>query len=441
MGELDPSIHDEDWVQKPLTVIVIPGLSEVALGKVYPALRQLSNFKPDLEVWAVDSKDITTTEFQQDYLIQPILEASDEDFLSCCAYKRISPLDDCRSLTQLLQLTSGPSQNLVVWFADDSDNNVALTETIHLSYKRITPSIFQGWTRVIVEPPFFKETMPWKEIEQVYRLHPLLASSACQQISAFRQRQWAKSLFHARAVQAVYVKVETTMSVYSVLPQVYHVLASLAMKMPDNGSEPAVSIPTARSEVLDRVSPYCRPQDILLGNRTDGDHDGPKRTGTRDPTYLCVRCWVGSDVWAGVPFFLEIRQTDKALVDGTLDIRVDLRDETCHDSLTFNERSAQLSMASITDGLSQGPSPRIETDITGGSASTLDGRARLALDAFRGQKALFVGAVELEALHAVVDPLVKQCRSTNPEPYTASEEGPQSRETFLNDICSPTAIE
>ncbi|GKY98587.1 hypothetical protein MPSEU_000815500 [Mayamaea pseudoterrestris] len=434
------SIQDEDWVQKPLTIIVVPGLSQASMEKVFPSLFTLfeTQLKTDFEVWALDTKDISTQAFQEEY-IAPQLPHRNDEFLDCCIYKHISKLDDWRTLTQLFQQTSLPHQNVAVWFADVAQNHT-LNETVFMATKRITPSILQGWNRVIFEPPLsHKEKISWDETKHLYRLHPLLASTACQQVWAFRQRPWTRSLWNARAVQSVHVQVRTQSSVYSMLPQLYHVACVVAMEIKQPLED--LSIHTARAIVLAKISPYCRSIDLMTGKRAGAIDNEKKVTTTTksEPTYVCVRCWIQSDTWTGVPFFLEIMQHE--LPNDTVEIRLALQDATDQDALVFGEHGASFVMAPISGESPLSDSRQLaEMHMTGNdSDKILDGRSRLALDAFRGKKLLFVHGKELTALHSIVDPLIRQCNSVVAESYE-SVEGPASRLEFLKDIRPPKSV-
>lgn len=430
MEALFVSVEEEDWFRKPLIILVVPGLCDVALMKSFPAIYAFlrAKSKTGFEIWVLDTKEISTESLRNE-ILPTYAQIDDSAFLECCTYKHMHRLDDWRTLTQILQHTSIPNQNVLIWLTDSQQNHL-LAETIYMANKRITPSIFQGWTRVIIEPPAFqKASISWDEEEHVFRFHPLVASNACQQLWSFRLRAWTRSLWNKTSVESVYIQVRSTSSPCTMLPQVYHVLSNIIMELPP--MEERLSFPKARALSLCQISPYCRSIDLLTGKRT-------RQNGGEEPidlTYVCVRCWVQSSTWEKVPFFLEISEHDAPRDD--ISIRLQLRDSSHEDAIEFGDKGAHFVMASLVRKTTS--SHLLKLNMMGDHEDILDGRKRLFLDALRGEKLMFCHKMELDAIHNIVDPLIRQCKNTRVDPYEAIE-GPARRLSFLQDITPPTSI-
>lgn len=437
-------MRDDDWIGKPLTIVIVPGLSGVSLQEILPALFTLfqTNIKTDMEIWAIDTDDITTQDFHEQY-VRPHVQRRNENiplegFLQCVVYKKTPHLDDWRTLTQLLQLTAEPDHNVAIWLAADRDEQSSvLAETVYTASKRITPSILQGWSRVMIEAPVpqFDKSI-WREVNQVYRLHPLLATRAVEQILSFRQREWTNSIWNSQAIQSVYISVQTKSSVYSILAQVFHVLAVVTMEIPIDGDK--IAIQDARLLALQKMSPYFRPQDLLLGSRNVACDDDHVKGDTNEPTFICIRCWIGSKRWANTPFFLRVQtnDTNSSAREDTFRVSMRLRDDTHNDSFVFEDTCAQFSMSST----SKESLRAIDMNLVDSTKTGHTGRARLALEMFQGKQSMFVSGSELDTIHTIIHPLVKQCATTKREKYGAEEE-PLGLASFLCDTRPPTFIE
>jgi glucose-6-phosphate 1-dehydrogenase len=177
---------------------------------------------------------------------------------------------------------------------------------------------------------------------------------------------------------------------------------------------------------------------ILLNDCLFGQYNGYKddptieNRNTITPTYACMRCWVNSETWKGVPFILE---AGKALDSRVCEARFHLKGcQRNYFVLRLQPIPAVFLTANLkTPGYSRDPvSAHIGVDY--GQGDKPGAYTRLLLDVLRGQHASFVRDDELLAAWEIFTPVLLQVERQNAEPsmYEEDSDGPGQREEFLN---------
>lgn len=201
------------------------------------------------------------------------------------------------------------------------------------------------------------------------------------------------------------------------------------MELPEKWS--ATATRDCKVDVL-KSMPEIVQEDCLFG-QYNGYKDDPtiENRETTTPTYACMRCWVNTDRWRGVPFVLE---AGKALDERTCEARLFFRggaggalvlrlQPTPCIFLTTRIKAPGFSHTPI-DGhmsLDYGPQAR----------SIPEAYTRLLLDVLRGDQAHFVRDDELIESWRIFTPVLQQSESAQPDSYQNGTEGPEQRAEFL----------
>ena len=208
------------------------------------------------------------------------------------------------------------------------------------------------------------------------------------------------------------------------------VLSLIAMEIPEKMS--SEEIRDAKVNVLKNMPIICL-EDCLLG-QYDGYKDDPtiENKETVTPTYACVRTFVRTATWDGVPFVLE---AGKALDERLCEVRLHLKGEQ-HNALVLRlqPRPALFLTANLkTPGFSHVPvSTHMGVDY-GVLSAIPEAYTRLLLDALRGQQANFVRDDELLQAWHLFTPVLHQIdrEHVRPLPYAKGTNGPENRADFL----------
>jgi len=208
------------------------------------------------------------------------------------------------------------------------------------------------------------------------------------------------------------------------------ILAIIAMDaFPVGGAN--YSVRDAKARVLKHV-PEIIPEDSILG-QYDGYKSDPTigNLDTITPTYACMRCWVNSVTWKGVPFVLE---AGKGLDENVCEARLHLRGNK-KNALVLRLQpvpSVFFSANLKTPGFSKNP-VSIHFGVTYGQTEVPGAYARLLLDVCRGCTANFVRDDELLLAWKIFTPFLKHMESEHrvPASYSQGSLGPGIRLDFL----------
>ncbi|KAG7550471.1 Glucose-6-phosphate dehydrogenase NAD-binding [Arabidopsis thaliana x Arabidopsis arenosa] len=357
-----------------------------------------------------------------------------------------------------------------------------------LFYLSIPPNIFvdavkfastsassvSGWTRVIVEKPFGRDSetsaaltkslKQYLEEDQIFRIDHYLGKELVENLSVLRfsnlifEPLWSRQ--YIRNVQFIFSEDFGTegrggyFDNYGIIRDIMQnhllqILALFAMETPV--SLDAEDIRNEKVKVLRSMRPI-RVEDVVIGqykSHTKGGVTYPAYTddktvpkGSLTPTFAAAALFIDNARWDGVPFLMK---AGKALHTRSAEIRVQFRhvpgnlynrntgsdldqatnelvirvqpDEAIY--LKINNKVPGLGMRLDRSNLNLLYSARYSKEIP-------DAYERLLLDAIEGERRLFIRSDELDAAWSLFTPLLKEIEEKKriPEYYPYGSRGP-----------------
>ncbi|XP_074303328.1 glucose-6-phosphate 1-dehydrogenase 2, chloroplastic [Silene latifolia] len=357
-----------------------------------------------------------------------------------------------------------------------------------LYYLSIPPNIFidavkcaslsassaDGWTRVIVEKPFGRDSessaaltrslKQYLQEEQIFRIDHYLGKELVENLSVLRfsnlifEPLWSRQ--YIRNVQLIFSEDFGTegrggyFDNYGIIRDIMQnhllqILALFAMETPV--SLDAEDIRNEKVKVLRSMRPL-ELDDVVIGqykSHTRGGVSYPAYTddptvpkGSLTPTFAAAALFIDNARWDGVPFLMK---AGKALHTRSAEIRVQFRhvpgnlynrnfgtdldqatnelvihvqpDEAIY--LKINNKVPGLGMKLDRSTLNLHYADRYAKEIP-------DAYERLLLDAIEGERRLFIRSDELDAAWSLFTPLLKELedKKINPEYYPYGSRGP-----------------
>ncbi|EOA19638.1 hypothetical protein CARUB_v10002988mg [Capsella rubella] len=357
-----------------------------------------------------------------------------------------------------------------------------------LFYLSIPPNIFvdavkcastsassvNGWTRVIVEKPFGRDSetsaaltkslKQYLEEDQIFRIDHYLGKELVENLSVLRfsnlifEPLWSRQ--YIRNVQFIFSEDFGTegrggyFDNYGIIRDIMQnhllqILALFAMETPV--SLDAEDIRNEKVKVLRSMRPI-QVEDVVIGqykSHTKGGVTYPAYTddktvpkGSLTPTFAAAALFIDNARWDGVPFLMK---AGKALHTRSAEIRVQFRhvpgnlynrntgsnldqatnelvirvqpDEAIY--LKINNKVPGLGMRLDRSNLNLLYSARYSKEIP-------DAYERLLLDAIEGERRLFIRSDELDAAWSLFTPLLKEIEEKKriPEYYPYGSRGP-----------------
>ncbi|XP_057530121.1 glucose-6-phosphate 1-dehydrogenase, chloroplastic-like [Amaranthus tricolor] len=357
-----------------------------------------------------------------------------------------------------------------------------------LFYLSIPPNIFidavkcaslsasstNGWTRVIVEKPFGRDSessaaltkglKQYLKEDQIFRIDHYLGKELVENLSVLRfsnlifEPLWSRQ--YIRNVQLIFSEDFGTegrggyFDHYGIIRDIMQnhllqILALFAMETPV--SLDAEDIRNEKVKVLRSMRPL-KLDDVVIGQYKSHTRGGVTYPGyTEDktvpkdsltPTFAAAALFIDNARWDGVPFLMK---AGKALHDRRAEIRVQFR----HVPGNLYDRNFGANLDQSTNELVIRVQPdeaiylKINNKVPGLGMrldrSTLnlhyaaryakeipDAYERLLLDAIEGERRLFIRSDELDAAWALFTPLLKELeqKKVNPEYYPYGSRGP-----------------
>uniref|UniRef100_A0A1J3G7H3 Glucose-6-phosphate 1-dehydrogenase n=1 Tax=Noccaea caerulescens TaxID=107243 RepID=A0A1J3G7H3_NOCCA len=357
-----------------------------------------------------------------------------------------------------------------------------------LFYLSIPPNIFvdavkcasssassvNGWTRVIVEKPFGRDSKTsaaltkslkqYLEEDQIFRIDHYLGKELVENLSVLRfsnlifEPLWSRQ--YIQNVQLIFSEDFGTQGRggyfdnYGIIRDIMQnhllqILALFAMETPV--SLDAEDIRNEKVKVLRSMRPI-QLEDVVIGqykSNTKGGVTYPGYTddttvpkGSLTPTFAAAALFIDNARWDGVPFLMK---AGKALHTRSAEIRVQFKhvpgnlynrnsgtnlDRTTNELvirvqpdegiyLKVNNKVPGLGMRLDRSNLNLLYSARYSKEIP-------DAYERLLLDAIEGERRLFIRSDELDAAWALFTPLLKEIeeKKTSPESYPYGSRGP-----------------
>ncbi|KAJ0500347.1 putative glucose-6-phosphate dehydrogenase (NADP(+)) [Helianthus annuus] len=357
-----------------------------------------------------------------------------------------------------------------------------------LFYLSIPPNIFvdvvrcasckassgNGWTRVIVEKPFGRDSESSGELtrslkqylaeEQIFRIDHYLGKELVENLSVLRfsnlvfEPLWSRN--YIRNVQFIFSEDFGTegrggyFDNYGIIRDIMQnhllqILALFAMETPV--SLDAEDVRNEKVKVL-RSMRKLRLEDVVIGQYKGQSKGGKTYLGyTEDPTvpndsltptFAAAALFIDNARWDGVPFLMK---AGKALNTRRAEIRVQFR----HVPGNLYKRNFGMDMDKATNELVLRVQPdeaiylKINNKVPGlgmrldrsdlnllyktrYSKEISDAYERLLLDAIEGERRLFIRSDELDAAWSIFTPLLKELetKKITPELYPYGSRGP-----------------
>ncbi|KIY96886.1 glucose-6-phosphate 1-dehydrogenase [Monoraphidium neglectum] len=338
-----------DWAHSSLSIVVLGASGDLAKKKIFPALFALyyeGLLPPNVQFYGYARTKMTDAAFRE--MIG--------NTLAC----RI----DARSLAKMQAQPTARLPGLATRGFLNLNTRMTQQEAVmpranRIFFLSIPPNVFldatgnaaeTGWTRVIVEKPFGRDSDSSKELaeglarhlseDQIYRIDHYLGKELIENLTVLRfsnsvfEPLWSRQ--HIRNVQVIFSENFGTegrggyFDRYGIIRDVIQnhllqILALFAMEQPV--SLDAEDIRNEKVKVL-RSMKVVGTEDVVVGQyRAKGSLPGylddttvPK--GSLTPTFAAVAMFIDNARWDGVPFLLK---AGKALHKRYAEIRVQFR--------------------------------------------------------------------------------------------------------------------
>ncbi|EYU37401.1 hypothetical protein ABFS82_11G075200 [Erythranthe guttata] len=478
-----PIISDVNNSKSTVSITVVGASGDLAKKKIFPAL------------FALYYEDCLPEHFTIfGYARSKMSDAELRDMVSRTLTCRIDKRENCgEKMEQFLQRCFYHSGQY-----DSEDNFTELNKKLkeheggrianRLFYLSIPPNIFvaavkcasrsasasNGWTRVIVEKPFGRDSessaalttslKQYLEEDQIFRIDHYLGKELVENLSVLRfsnlifEPLWSRQ--YIRNVQLIFSEDFGTegrggyFDHYGIIRDIMQnhllqILALFAMETPV--SLDAEDIRNEKVKVLRSMKPI-RADDVVIGQYKSDTRGGVSYPGYTDdttvpknsltPTFAAAALFIDNARWDGVPFLMK---AGKALHNKTAEIRVQFRhvpgnlynrnfgtdldratnelvirvqpDEAIY--LKINNKVPGLGMRLDRSNLNLLYKARYSKEIP-------DAYERLLLDAVEGERRLFIRSDELDAAWKLFTPVLKELEENKiiPEYYPYGSRGP-----------------
>ncbi|KAL6287182.1 hypothetical protein ACE6H2_011572 [Prunus campanulata] len=481
-GKVFP-ISDSENVESKLSITVVGASGDLAKKKIFPALFALyyeDCLPENFIVFGYARTEMTDEELRN------VISTT----LTC----RIDQRENCEEkMDQFLKrcFYHAGQYNSEEHFAElDSKlkEKEAGSKSNRLFYLSIPPNIFvdvvrcasvrassaNGWTRVIVEKPFGRDSESSAQLtkclkhylteDQIFRIDHYLGKELVENLSVLRfsnlvfEPVWSRN--YIRNVQLIFSEDFGTegrggyFDKYGIIRDIMQnhllqILALFAMETPV--SLDAEDIRNEKVKVLRSMRPLLL-EDVVVG-QYKGHSKGSKSypayiddptvpKDSRTPTFAAAALFIDNARWDGVPFLMK---AGKALHTKRAEIRVQFR----HVPGNLYKRNFGTDLDKATNELVLRVQPdeaiylKINNKVPGLGmrldrsdlnllyrsrypAEIPDAYERLLLDAIEGERRLFIRSDELDAAWALFTPLLKQLdeKKIVPELYPYGSRGP-----------------
>ncbi|KAL6756482.1 plastidic glucose-6-phosphate dehydrogenase [Haematococcus lacustris] len=474
-----------DWKVSSLSVVVVGASGDLAKKKIFPALFALyyeGLLPPDFQVFGYARSKMSDAEFRD--LIASTLTCridarercadAQERFMARCFYSS-GPYDQPQGYIELASRLQGlesskPRANRMFFLSIPPNVFVAAA-----GGAADFCSSSSGWTRVIVEKPFGRDSASSAELglglarhlkeEQIYRIDHYLGKELIENLTVLR---FANSIFeplwnrqYIQNVQVIFSENFGTegrggyFDQYGIIRDVIqnHLLQIVALfGMEGPVSLDAEDIRDEKVKVLRSMAPVAL-QDVVMGQYRGRSEKGgatlpgylddktvPK--GSLTPTFAAVALHINNARWDGVPFLLK---AGKALNTRRAEIRVQFRQVPgniykerfgSNLDLATNElviriqpkEGIYLKINNKVPGLGlQLDTTKLDLQYQATYKKELpDAYERLLLDVVNGDKRLFIRNDELEAAWKLFTPVLQEidAKQVAPELYPYGSRGP-----------------
>ncbi|GAX74483.1 hypothetical protein CEUSTIGMA_g1932.t1 [Chlamydomonas eustigma] len=478
------NVEINDWVTSSLSVVVVGASGDLAKKKIFPALFALyyeGLLPEEFQIFGYARSKMSDTDFRD--LISSTLTCridaaekcgdAQEKFLKRCFYQA-GPYDDSSGFAQLNTKMS--------------EQEVSKPRANRMFFLSIPPNVFiaaaggaaeqcsskTGWTRVIVEKPFGRDSTSSRELsdglsrylreDQTYRIDHYLGKELIENLTVLRfanlvfEPLWNRD--YIKSVQVIFSENFGTegrggyFDQYGIIRDVIqnHLLQIVALF----AMEPPVSL-DAEDIRNEKVKVVRSMQPVQLDDVVLGQYKGRKEKnfnlpgylddatvpkGSLTPTFAAIAMHINNARWDGVPFLLK---AGKALDNRRAEIRVQFRhipgniykhkmgsnmDNTSNELVIRIQpkESIYLKINNKVPGLGlRLDSTKLDLQYQSTYKKELpDAYERLLLDVVNGDKRLFIRFDELEAAWELYTPMLHEieAKKVAPELYPYGSRGP-----------------
>lgn len=481
-GKVFP-ISDSENVESKLSITVVGASGDLAKKKIFPALFALyyedclpENFvvfgyarteMTDEELRNVISTTLTCRIDQRENC-----EEKMDQFLKRCFYHagQYNSEEHFAELDRKLKEKEAGSKSNRLFYLSIPPN--IFVDVVRCASVRASSA--NGWTRVIVEKPFGRDSESSAQLikclkhylteDQIFRIDHYLGKELVENLSVLRfsnlvfEPVWSRN--YIRNVQLIFSEDFGTegrggyFDKYGIIRDIMQnhllqILALFAMETPV--SLDAEDIRNEKVKVLRSMRPLLL-EDVVVG-QYKGHSKGSKSypayiddpavpKDSRTPTFAAAALFIDNARWDGVPFLMK---AGKALHTRRAEIRVQFR----HVPGNLYKRNFGTDLDKATNELVLRVQPdeaiylKINNKVPGLGmrldrsdlnllyrsrypAEIPDAYERLLLDAIEGERRLFIRSDELDAAWALFTPLLKQLdeKKIVPELYPYGSRGP-----------------
>ena len=246
-------------------------------------------------------------------------------------------------MQQILQECNAMMHNLLVYLAIPPHVFGESTQALKLALENLH---VPGFLRVVLEKPFGQDTescralldtlreQQWDE-SQLYRIDHYLGKEMVSNVLPFRSANpWLTPLWNKDMISSCHIIFREPFGTEGrggyfdgigiirdiVQNHLSQLLTLICMELPEKMTASAVR--DAKVAVLENM-PILTPRDVLHGQYV-GYKDDPtiENPDTKTPTYVCLRTWVNTPRWQGVPFVMEAgKALDERLCEARLFFR------------------------------------------------------------------------------------------------------------------------
>jgi glucose-6-phosphate 1-dehydrogenase len=352
-----------EWLTDATLAVVVVGASgDLAKKKTYPSLLNL--YADDLlpkntKIWGFARSQMTDDELRE--RLRPFLLKTThspevvEGFLARCLYQGGTSYGDVDAFKEL----AGK-------FEVYEKEHIDLKEANRLFYFAIPPNVFaqtaiaikqttmqdeaKGFTRLIVEKPFGRDLESFEILnktlsehfteDHLYRIDHYLGKEMVQNLSVLRfSNIWFEPVWNREHIQNVILTFKEPFGTdgrggyfdqYGIIRDILQnhllqVCTLMCMECPTTieGERAGKAIRDAKVAVLNAMS-TIKLEDVVLG-QYEGYADDPtiKNKSTNTPTFACIRLYINTPRWAGVPIIIK---AGKCLNERKAEMRIQFKD-------------------------------------------------------------------------------------------------------------------
>ncbi|KAL1340669.1 glucose-6-phosphate 1-dehydrogenase, chloroplastic [Arachis hypogaea] len=476
-------LSGSECIGSNLSITVVGASGDLAKKKIFPALFALyyEDWLPENFIVYGYARTKMTDEELRDMISKTLTcridkrencEDKMDQFLKRCFYHSglYNSEDDFSDLdSKLKEKEGGKDSNRLFYLSIPPNIFVDVVKCASLK-----ASSRNGWTRVIVEKPFGRDSESSSELtrclkqylaeEQIFRIDHYLGKELVENLSVLRfsnlvfEPLWCRN--YIRNVQLIFSEDFGTegrggyFDNYGIIRDIMQnhllqILALFAMETPV--SLDAEDIRNEKVKVLRSMRPI-QLEDVVVGQYKGHNKGGKSYPGYTDdptvpkdsltPTFAAAALFIDNARWDGVPFLMK---AGKALHTKRAEIRVQFRhvpgnlykrnfgtdlDKTTNELvlrvqpdeaiyLKINNKVPGLGMRLDRSDLNLLYRARYPREIP-------DAYERLLLDAIEGERRLFIRSDELDAAWSLFTPLLKEIESKKiaPELYPYGSRGP-----------------